>query len=110
MTQILPILRVIELLTRYARELKMITLVMKEYSKLDTKADQGLLDDTLQYGLKAHSTYSAALHQWLEDNNEAHCALVVKRLVKECEAKGCEDLKRIGVARGVPRGPAPPPN
>ena len=37
-------------LIRYARELKMITQVMKEYSKLDPKADQGLLDDTLQYG------------------------------------------------------------
>ena len=84
-------------LTRYARELKMITQVMKEYSKLDPKADQGLLDDTLQYGLKAHSTYSAALHQWLEDNHEAHSAPVVKRLVKEYEAKGCEDLKRYHV-------------
>ena len=84
-------------LIRYARELKMITQVMKEYSKLDPKADQGLLDDTLQYGLKAHSIYSTALHQWLENNQKAHSVPVVTRLVKEYEAKGVDDLKRYHV-------------
>ena len=47
-------------LIRLARELKMITQLMKEYSKLDPRADQGLSDDTLQYGLKAHFIYSTA--------------------------------------------------
>ena len=84
-------------LLRYARELKMITQVIKEYSKLDPRADQGLLDDTLQYGFKAHSIYSTALHQWLENNQEAHSVPVVSRLVKEYEAKGVDDLKRYHV-------------
>ena len=45
-------------LTRYARELKMLTLVMKDYSRLSYKVDQNLLDRTLKYGLNAHTNGS----------------------------------------------------
>ena len=81
-------------LTRYARELKMLTIVMKDYSRLSYKVDQNLLDRTLKYGLNAHTIFNNALHQWLEDNAEAHSAPIVCKLVKEYEERGSEDLVR----------------
>ena len=81
-------------LTRYARELQLVTLVMRDYSKQDPKVEQSLLDVTLRYGLKAHSIYNIALHQWLEDNPEAHSVLIVQKLVKDYEARGTDDLVR----------------
>ena len=81
-------------LTRYARELQLVTLVMRDYSKQDPKVEQSLLDVTLRYGLKAHSIYNIALRQWLEDNPEAHSVLIVQKLVKDYEARGTDDLVR----------------
>ena len=81
-------------LTRYARELKMLTQVMKDYSQLSYKVDKNLLDQTLKYGLNAHTIFHNALNQWLEDNAEAHSAPIVCKLVKEYEERGSEDLMR----------------
>ena len=81
-------------LKRYARELKMITDVMREYSGRQEDNNQLLLDKTLEYGLRAHGIYNNALHQWLEDNPEAHSRPLVQNLVKEYREKESEDLKR----------------
>ena len=81
-------------LKRYARELKMITDVMREYSGRQEDNNQLLLDKTLEYGLRAHGIYNNALHQWLEDNPEAHSRPLVQNLVKEYRKKESEDLKR----------------
>ena len=70
-------------LKRYARELKMITDVMREYSRRQEENNQLLLDKTLEYGLRAHGIYNNAIHQWLEDNPEAHSRPLVQNLVKE---------------------------
>ena len=81
-------------LTRYARELKMLTLVMKDYSRLSYKVDHNLVDRTLKYGLNAHTIFNNDPHQCLEDNAEAHSAPIVCKLVKEYEERGREDLVR----------------
>ena len=57
-------------LKRYAYELKMITDVMREYSRRQEENNQLLLHKTLEYGLRAHGIDDNALHQWLEDNQK----------------------------------------
>jgi len=81
-------------LTRYSRELKMLTQVMRDYSRLECKPNKNLLDKTLEYCLKAHSIYCAALHQWLENNADSHSACIVQNLVKDYEVTGDVDVKR----------------
>ena len=80
--------------TQYAHELKMLTQVMKDYSQLSYKVNQNLLDQTLKYGLNAYTIFNNALHQWLENNAEAHTAPIVCKLVKEYEERGSKDLVR----------------
>ena len=49
-------------LSRCVLQLKLITLVMKKYSLSQHNVEESVLTDTLNYGLKAHTIYSAALH------------------------------------------------
>ena len=81
-------------LTRYSRELKMITDVMRDYSRCQGSKQQGLLDEILNYGQKAHQLYDNALHQWLEDNPMAHSRPAVLKLVKQHGECGSRDLRR----------------
>ena len=79
-------------LVRYARELLMLSGVMKEYSRSNEKVDQKILDQTLEYSLKAHTVYSGALHDWLEENPFSFSRPMVQKLVKDY--RGTEDLNR----------------
>ena len=81
-------------LIRYARDLKMITDVMKDYSKSHDCVEKAVLDATLEYGKKAHDVYCNSLHQWLHDNLDSLARDKVESSVRDYPEKGRQDLER----------------
>ena len=81
-------------LKRYANDLKLISSTMKNYSRSLTKVDEPLLKNTLEYGLKAHNVYAAALHQWLEDNPNSLARGVVEELITNYPEEDITKLKK----------------
>ena len=65
-----------------------------DYSRRQESKQQGLLDEILNYGQKAHEIYDNALHQRLEDNPMAHSRPTVLKLVKQHGECGSTDLRR----------------
>ena len=82
-------------LRRYANDLKLISSTMKSYSRSLVKVDELLLKNTLEYGLKAHSVYTTALHQWLEDNPNSLARDVVENLITNYPEEDIIKLKKI---------------
>ena len=81
-------------LSRCALQLKLITSVMKEYSLSQHDVEESVLTDTLNYGLKAHTIYSAALHDWIESNPTSLARHKVQRLIANYPSGEREKLKR----------------
>ena len=74
-------------LIRYARDLKMITDVMRDYSKSHDCVEKAVLDATLEYGKKAHNVYCNGLHQLLHDNPDSLARDKVESLVRDYPEK-----------------------
>ena len=81
-------------LKRYANDLKLISSTMKSYIRSLTKVDEPLLKNTLEYGLKAHNVYAAAMHQWLEDNPNSLARGVVEELITNYPEEDITKLKK----------------
>ena len=81
-------------LIRYARDLKMISDVMRDYSKSHDCVEKAVLDATLEYGKKAHDVYCNSLHQWLHDNPDSLARDKVESLVRVYPEKERHDLER----------------
>ena len=81
-------------LSRCALQLKLITSVMKEYSLSQHNIEESVLTDTLNYGLKAHTIYSTALHDWIESNPTSLARHKVQRLIAKYPFDEREKLKR----------------
>ena len=81
-------------LRRYANDLKLISSTMKSYSRPLVKVDELLLKNTLEYGLKAHSVYTTALHQCVEDNSNSLARDVVENLITNYPDEDIIKLKK----------------
>ena len=81
-------------LIRYARDLKMITDVMRDYSKSHDCVEKAVLDAKLENGKKAHDVYCNSLHQWLHDNPDSLARDKVKSLVRDYPGKERHDLEK----------------
>ena len=81
-------------LRRYANDLKLISSTMKGYSRSLEKVDELLLKNTLECGLKAHSVYTTALHQWLEDNPNSLARDVIENLITNYPEEDIIKLKK----------------